>query len=88
MFGHIKASSTEKNTVISSDFLVWKFCGKTQFPHSFGQLARYYAETVPFRKISTPGNQVKLRYFLQCNRVSEIKIFEKMISDFWEKLGV
>ena len=24
---------TAKNTVISSDFLVWKFCGKTQFPH-------------------------------------------------------
>ena len=23
-------------------------------------------ETVPFRKISTPGNQVKLRYFSQC----------------------
>ena len=24
-----------------------------------------YAETVPFHKISTPGNQVKLRYFSQ-----------------------
>ena len=23
-------------------------------------------QTVPFRKISTPGNQVKLRYFSQC----------------------
>ena len=56
-------SYTAKNTVISSDFLVWKFCGKAQFPHSFGQIARNYVETVPFRKISTPGNQVKLRYF-------------------------
>ena len=27
--------------------------------------ARNCAETVPFRKISTPGNQVKLRYFSQ-----------------------
>ena len=25
-----------------------------------------YAETVPFHKIPTPGNQVKLRYFSQC----------------------
>ena len=30
-----------KNTVISPDFLVWKFCGKAQFPHSFGKL-RYF----------------------------------------------
>ena len=28
-----------------------------------------YAETVPFRKISTPGNQLKLRYFSQCSGV-------------------
>ena len=54
---------TAKNTVISPDFLVWKFCGKGQFWHSFGQFAQNYAETVPFRKISTPGNPVKLRFF-------------------------
>ena len=59
-------TDTEKNTVISTDFLVWKFCGKAQFPQSFGRFARNYAETVPFRKISTPENQVKLRYFSQC----------------------
>ena len=28
---------TAKNTVISSDFLLWKFCGKARFLHSFGQ---------------------------------------------------
>ena len=28
-----------KNTVVSPDFLVWKFCGKAQFPHSFRQIA-------------------------------------------------
>ena len=44
---------------------MWKFCGKAQFRHSFGQFARNYAETVPFRKISISGNQVKLQYFLQ-----------------------
>ena len=45
---------------------MWEFCGKAQFPHSFGWFARNDAETVPLRKISTPGNQVKLRYFSQC----------------------
>ena len=25
--------------------MVWKFCGKAQFPHSFGQFTRNYAET-------------------------------------------
>ena len=27
------APSTAKNAVISPNFLVWKFCGKAQFPH-------------------------------------------------------
>ena len=42
------------------------YCGKTQFPHSFEQIARNYAEIVPLPKISTPENYVKLRYFKQC----------------------
>ena len=46
---------TVKNTVIPPNFLVWKFCGKAQFPHSFGRIAQNYAETVPFHKISIPG---------------------------------
>ena len=29
--------NTAKNTVISPNFLVWKFCGKAQFPHSYGR---------------------------------------------------
>ena len=40
-----------KNTVISPKFLVWKVCGKAQFPHGFRRIARNYAETVPFHKI-------------------------------------
>ena len=68
---------TAKNTVISPDFPVWKFCGKAQFLHSCRRFARNYAETVPFHKISTPGNKVKLRYFLQ--RVLQI-IWKKTIS--------
>ena len=58
-------TDTAKNNVISPDFLVWKFCGKAQFSHSFGRFARYYAETMPFRKISTPAIQVNLWYFTQ-----------------------
>ena len=49
-------SNTEKNPVISPNFLVWKFCGKSQFPHSFGRFARNYGRTVPFHKIPIPGN--------------------------------
>ena len=48
--------NTTKSTVISPNFLVWKFCEKVQFPHIIGRIARNYAETVPFHKISSPGN--------------------------------
>ena len=43
---------------------MWKFCGKAQITHSFGQIPRNYTETVPFHKISTPGNYVKSRILL------------------------
>ena len=38
--------------IISPNFLEWKFCGKAHLPHSFGQITRNSAETVPFYKIS------------------------------------
>ena len=60
-----RAKSTAKNIVISPNFLVWKFCEKAQFPHSFERFSRNYAETVPSYKIFTPGNSVKLWYFTQ-----------------------
>ena len=31
--------NTGKNTIISPDLLVSKFCGKVQFPHSFGRFS-------------------------------------------------
>ena len=34
------SQTTTKNIVISANFLVWKFYGKAQFPHSFGRIAR------------------------------------------------
>ena len=45
-----------EKSVISPNFLVWTFCGKVHFRHSFGRIARNHAETVHFHKISTPGN--------------------------------
>ena len=57
------------NTVISPNFLFWNFCGKVQFTHSFGRFNRNYAGTVPFHKISTAGNWVKLRCFTQCEEL-------------------
>ena len=36
---HVLKTHTAKNIVISSNFLVWKFYGKAQFPHSFGEIA-------------------------------------------------
>ena len=42
---------TAKNTVISPDFLVCKFCGKAQFPHIFGGFA---SKTI--RKFVFPKN--------------------------------
>ena len=35
--------NTAKNTVISPNFLVWKFCGKAQFLHSFGQITVFFS---------------------------------------------
>ena len=47
---------SKKIPVISPNFLVWTFCGRTQFPHSCGRIPRNYAETIPFHKISTSEN--------------------------------
>ena len=43
-------------TKISSNFLVYKLFGKTQFPQSFGLFAWNSTEAVPFHKIFKPGN--------------------------------
>ena len=58
-------SNTAKITVISPNLLVWKFCGKEQFPYSFGRFAWNYAENVSFRKISTP--ELRWNYGIFCS---------------------
>ena len=44
------------NTEISPNFLVWKFCGNTQFLHSFRKFAQNLVKNVLSDKISTPDN--------------------------------
>ena len=34
-------SNTAKKTVISPNFLVWKFCGKEQLLHIFGRITNF-----------------------------------------------
>ena len=48
--------TTAKNTLISPNFLMWKFCGKTQFSQSFTQYTQNTTKTARFDKISTSGN--------------------------------
>ena len=47
-----KISVTAKNTVISPNLLVWKFCGKVQFPLSFRRFARNSEELCLSTKFS------------------------------------
>ena len=72
---------TGKNTIISPAFLVWKFCGKAQFSHTCIHVIS--GDSLPFRKISTPRNQVKLRYFSQCD--DQIFLQSDWMRAFWPK---
>ena len=65
-FGKINRANLKKSPVISPNFLVGKFCGKAQFPYSFGWIAQNYV-TVAFHKISTPENFVKYGIFCNVN---------------------
>ena len=79
MLGH----NTSQNTVIWHNFLVWKFCWKTQFPHNFWRIARNCTETVPFHKI--PHQEIRWNYGVLCivvekktkiNHISLIRFFQ------------
>ena len=39
----LRVRTTAKNTVISPNVMVWKFCGKAQFLHSFDEIAVLFA---------------------------------------------
>ena len=62
-FATFLRTPTAQNVVISPNFMVWKFCRKAQFPHSFGRIARNYAETVPFRKNAHTTKLVEITVF-------------------------
>ena len=51
------------NIVISPNFLVWKICGKAQFPHSFGMICQKLCDNCAF-----------LRNF-HIRKLSEIAVF-------------
>ena len=67
-------TNTTRNTVISPNFLLWKFCEKAQFLHSFGWFVQNYTETVPFHKTSARGKlgEITGGYFLQWNLMTVI----------------
>ena len=52
----IVSTITRKNTVVSPNLLVLKYCGKAQFLHKFGRFACLCAKTVPFYKVFIPRN--------------------------------
>ena len=68
-----------KIPLFSPNFLVWKLCGRTQFPHSFGRFAWTYAGTVSSHKNSTQGNLVKITVFLQCLGPCPVFMMERFV---------
>ena len=62
---------TAKNTVISPDFLVWKFCRKSQFLHSFGQFAHHIFHNFYTRK----SGEITVFFAVYQIKKSKIKLF-------------
>ena len=67
---------TAKNTPISPNFLVRKFCGKAQLSHSFGRIAQHYAETVPLMRIF---GEIMVFFAEVFYKKGVLKNFEKLI---------
>ena len=60
---------------MAPNFLVWKFCGKEQFPHSFGRFARTLKISLPslFTNDSLPWNKrVFVEYIIILKSLSAI----------------
>ena len=81
---------TTKNTIISPNFLVWKFYGKAQFPQ-FPQLL-YISETIHFHKTSEPRNKMKLWYFFavrgQINCYISFKLIVTLLNQLLQRWSV
>ena len=63
------------NTVVSPNFLVWKFSRKVQFLNSFGRFTQNYVETATFCKISTPKKIGEITVFYAVVVLLKITIF-------------
>ena len=61
------STNTAKNTVITPDFLVWKLCGKAQFPHSFRRFAHNYAKLCLSAKF--PHQEIRWNYGIFCSGI-------------------
>ena len=78
---------TTKNSVISSNFLVLRFCGKAQFPHSFPETMRKLCLSTKFPHQKIRWNYgifrsalMNLRYFsyieLDTNQISHQYLYD------------
>ena len=67
-----------KNTVISPNFLVWKFCGNAQFPHSVG---RIYAKLCFSTKYTHQENKWNYKWKI------DLSIFLQKCC-YWSFLGI
>ena len=70
------AKNIEKNTIISPNFLVWKFCGKAQFPHSEKYWEKIIIDTINWRKLS-PARKIHCKKYWEKINIDTIN---------WEKL--
>ena len=55
-----KRPYTAKNTVFSTNFLVWNFFGKAKFPHSFGRFRKLGEITVFYAVLSNKKKNQKI----------------------------
>ena len=70
---NLSLATTNLSLCKISKFHLISWCRNAQFSQSFGRIAQNSTETLRFHKNSTPGNQVKLRYFMQ--PITLIKLF-------------
>ena len=78
---------TAKDIVISPYFLVGKFCGKAQFLHSFGQLARMKRFLKDNWNICIPFAKIIAWTYLGLHKTSVIEIFcQELLVIFVKKL--
>ena len=80
---HPHCIALRKNTAISPDFLVWKFCGKAQFPHSFGRFALNYEETAfPQNFYTRKSGEIMVSFAAGVSRISYNLPAMKILVDF------